>query len=373
MAATRKRDALALSETQIRRLETVGAARHHRAANALRARILLRYARGENISEIARAEGVTRPTVQLCIDKTLCGGIETGICDLARPGRPSAVTVEDKAWVAHLAASSPSEYGYESETWTTEQLTAYVREHAVETGHFSLRGVGKATIRKIVKESPHALREALSFLDKRTLRFGRKTAYVFTVFKEIELLRGPGARMGFRRAGVPLCPEGRLDVRPGEAFTADLATYPGVDFLRVKECETGRFRTMGLGIGIDICDGRVIAQVSEKDRDGGFVDFLETAACHYPLNWTIGILLGNRFSLSRALMKELVPHPGRFEFIRVHKDDSWLNLVDVLLTGMTRTFLRSVRVKSKEEFIERLGEYVEDVNFSPLFPVHLPV
>lgn len=368
MAATRKRNALALNETQIQRLKAIESSQRQPVSNVVRARILLRYARGENISEIARNEGVTRPTVQLCIDKTLSGGIETGVRDLTRTGRPPAVTVEDKAWVMHVASSRPSESGFESDAWSMDQLTAHIRRHAVETGHFSLEGVGKSTIRKILKEAPHGLHAAASFFDKRSLRFGKKMAYVFTIFKEIELLRQLGAGTGFRQTRTLGCPAERLDSPSGGDFTADLATEPGIDPCRLKECDNKRFMTMGLVTGIDIYDGRVIAQVSDKDRDGRFVDFLESVACHYPMNWTIGILLGSRFNLSRAVMKALAPYPNRFELIRVHKDDSWLNLVDVLLTRMTRTFLRSVRVKSKEEFIERINEFVEDINFLPLFP-----
>lgn len=58
--------------------------------------MLLAYAAGENKSEIARQAGVSRPTVKLCIEKVLSGGIEVALDDLPRSGRPPEQTVEDK-------------------------------------------------------------------------------------------------------------------------------------------------------------------------------------------------------------------------------------------------------------------------------------
>ena len=143
MPVFRKRDPLVLGEEQIRRLQAIQSSRNISRSTLVRARILLRYVRNESISEIARREGVTRPTVQLCIDKALSGGVETAIRDLSRPGRPSSVTAEDKAWVMHLACAKPTAYGEAKDLWTLSQLTDYVQKHALETGHFSLEGVQK--------------------------------------------------------------------------------------------------------------------------------------------------------------------------------------------------------------------------------------
>ncbi len=139
MPVNRKRDALVLDQGEIERLQTIQSSGKESPWSVVRAGILLRYARGEAISEIARQEGVSRPTVQHCLDKALSGGIETAIRDLSRTGRPSMVTAEDKAWVMHLACSRPREHGYESEEWTLSQLTSHVRKHATETDHLSSR------------------------------------------------------------------------------------------------------------------------------------------------------------------------------------------------------------------------------------------
>ena len=41
---------------------------------------------------------------------------------------------------------------------------------------------------------------------------------------------------------------------------------------------------------------------------------------------------------------------------------SWLNLVENLFSKMTRTMLRGIRVASKQELIERIHPYFEEIN-----------
>lgn len=41
-------------------------------------------------------------------------------------------------------------------------------------------------------------------------------------------------------------------------------------------------------------------------------------------------------------------------------------MVEIFLSKMTQTFLRSLRVQSKEELIERLYRYITEINESPV-------
>jgi len=59
--------------------------------------------------------------------------------------------------------------------------------------------------------------------------------------------------------------------------------------------------------------------------------------------------------------------PNRFEFIYTPKHGSWLNIIEVFFSRMTRAFLRFLRVSSKEELKTKdRKQYLDEVNASPV-------
>jgi hypothetical protein len=205
MSVTQKREAIALSEEQIQRLQRILSSKTGSRSAIVRARVLLRYTRGEAIKAIARKEGITRPTVQLCIDKALSGGIETAIQDLPRSGRRPVVTTEGKAWVMQLACSKPTDHGYKSQVWTLSQLTAHVRKHAREAGHVSLECASKYMIRRIIKESPDRPHNVAYYFDRQSLEACEETASVLIVLKEIELFHESTTAIPKGHTGIEDC------------------------------------------------------------------------------------------------------------------------------------------------------------------------
>lgn len=57
--------------------------------------------------------------------------------------------------------------------------------------------------------------------------------------------------------------------------------------------------------------------------------------------------------------------PGRFEFVFTPKHGSWLNMIEGFFSKMTKQMLRGIRVKSKEELVERIYLYFDEVNEEP--------
>jgi transposase len=65
-------------------------------------------------------------------------------------------------------------------------------------------------------------------------------------------------------------------------------------------------------------------------------------------------------------MKYLATRPGRFEYVHTPKHGSWLNLVECAFSKMARTFLRHIRVASKEELKERILKGIAEINEAPV-------
>ena len=68
-----------------------------------RARILLYKADGMTFQQIADKLAISTATVRLCISKFQKGGLDAALFDVQRPGRPSEITDDAKAWMIHIA------------------------------------------------------------------------------------------------------------------------------------------------------------------------------------------------------------------------------------------------------------------------------
>ena len=106
MNAKQTRPSIELSAEEMEKLRQLSVSRTEPYDQVTCARIILAYQEGESKSAIARFVGVSRPTVDLCINKALCAGVQVAIRDLRRPGRPNIITADDKAWLVSVACSS---------------------------------------------------------------------------------------------------------------------------------------------------------------------------------------------------------------------------------------------------------------------------
>jgi transposase len=65
-------------------------------------------------------------------------------------------------------------------------------------------------------------------------------------------------------------------------------------------------------------------------------------------------------------MKYLAERPNRFVYVFTPKHGSWLNLVETLFGKMSRTFLKQIRVASKDELKQRILKGIEEINAEPV-------
>ncbi len=89
MAGTTKRAALILTQDQATMLKRLAGSRTAPVREVERAKVLLGYAEGSAITDLARRIGVSRPAIYKCIDKALATGVPTGLRDAYhRPHEP---------------------------------------------------------------------------------------------------------------------------------------------------------------------------------------------------------------------------------------------------------------------------------------------
>jgi transposase len=65
-------------------------------------------------------------------------------------------------------------------------------------------------------------------------------------------------------------------------------------------------------------------------------------------------------------MAYLATRPGRFAYVHTPKHGSWLNLIEMAFSKMARSFLRHIRVSSKQELKERILKGIAEFNDQPV-------
>ena len=107
--------------------------------------------------------------------------------------------------------------------------------------------------------------------------------------------------------------------------------------------------------------------VRDRHRSREFIEFLTEIDKEYPKDWKIRVILDNHSShVSKETKAWLLTKPGRFEFVFTPKHGSWLNMIEMFFSKIARSFLRHIRVDSKQELIDRIYQGIHAINEEPV-------
>jgi transposase len=357
---------LILGEEQKEQLQKISQSRKAPIREVQRANILLRYSEGIPITDIRKMVHVSRPTIYKCIDKALAMGIEEGLKDKYHRSKKPVITEEAKAWVINLACKKPTDYAYAAEIWTLRALADHARKYGPEAGHDCLNKAAKATIQRILAGYPIRPHKMAYYLERRDPEFEQKMADVLCIYKEVNI-QNEVAEPG----DIPPIITVSVDEKPGvqaiKNIAPDIMPEPGKLSRVMRDYEYKRLGTLSILAALDLHDGHVIAQVHDKHRSSEFISLLKEMDAYYPAESTIRIILDNHSThISKKTMKYLASKPGRFLYVHTPKHGSWLNLVETLFGKMARTFLKHIRVNSKQELKERILQGIKEINASPV-------
>lgn len=360
---------IALSTEDRSRLESITKARTLQAQTVSRARILLLKADGESVDSIAEKVDLNRNSVLLCLKKYAQGGIENAIYDAPGRGRNAEITDEEKTWIINIACKKPTEFGYSAETWTYAKLTDHINRTAESAGYTRLSTITKTSIKNILDSAEIKPFRIQYYCEKRDPDFDSKMHEVLLVYKQIEML--------FDEEGSLLIPAGEQDIhtlsydeKPGiqAIATTGKDLNPTTDNGTIKrDYEYKRLGTLSLLAAIDLLTGEAIPLVRDKHTADDFIDFLKILNSKYPEGDIIRIILDNHsVHTSKKVKSFLATMPGRFVFVFTPKHGSWLNMIEGFFGKMTRQMLRGIRVSTKQELVDRIYKYFDEINESPI-------
>ncbi|GAA0593846.1 IS630-like element ISMsm2 family transposase [Virgibacillus siamensis] len=330
-----------------------------------RAKMMLLYADGEQAPAIADQLNTNAPKVYRCIDKALEFGALNALDDIKRSGRPAQITDDAKTWVVSLACQKPKELGYSYEVWTTRFLSQHIRKNAEEAGHPSVKNIGSGTVSRILDENDIKPHKINYYLERRDPDFDTKMAQVLYVYQQVQWTLEDNEFQPI--CDVMLSYDEKPGIQAVENKAPDLPPVPGKHTTIGRDSEYIRHGTLSLLAGIDLVTGEVIGSVEDRHRSREFVDFLKMLDDRYDPELRIQVVLDNHSAhTSKETRAYLETVPNRFEFVFTPKHGSWLNIIESFFAKMSKSFLRHIRVKSKQELKERIELYLQEVNENPV-------
>ena len=346
----RKASTINLSEDERLYLETQMRARTIQAQTVIRARILLLKAEGISVDHIADKVGMNRKSVMLCINKYLEGGVENALFDAPGRGRNAEITDDEKAWIINIACQKPVNLGYSAEVWTRALLTKHINKFAEEAGHTRLSTISQSKVRTILEEADIKPNKITYYCENRDPDFDQKMHNVLLVYKQLSLQFDEKGQLIPFKEDEQVVHVLSYDEKPGIQAIANTTEdlLPDENHKTVsRDYEYKRLGTISLLAGIDLQTGEAIPLVKDKHSSKEYIEYLKVHS-------------------SEETRKYLATKPGRFEFVFTPKHGSWLNLVEGFFSKLTRQMLKGIRVKTKDELVQRIYRYFDEVNEQPV-------
>lgn len=369
MATTSRRPKLALSAEQQTALMETAQSRTRPQREVQRAQILLRCAQGQSITAISRALLVSRVAVYKWVDRALASGADAALSDQYHRPKEPVITEQAKAWVVSLACTKPKDHGYAAEVWSHRELAKHVRQNSVAQGHPSLSRAVKATVQRILKGQTLQPHKVKYYMERRDPEFDAKMREVLLVYQEVDLQNKAAAAA--TADAVPTIITVSVDEKPGLQAIAntapDLPPQPGRHPRLGRDHEYKRLGTLSILAALDLHDGHVTAEVHPRHRSREFILLLKALDAHYPPGCVIRLVLDNHSAhISKETRAWLATRPNRFVYVHTPKHGSWLNLAETLFGKMARTFLRHIRVTSRQELKDRVLLGIAEINQAPV-------
>ena len=361
-----QRSKLQLTDKEIENLTSLSNSNTAPLREVERAKILLLNHQGINDSQNAKKLGTNRQKVIRCINKALAYGIDEAINDLPRSGKPPKITGEARAWIISIACMKPKDVGYPHELWTHKLLAEHIQKNCITMGFPEASKISSGTISKILVASNIKPHKITSYLRQVDPDFDSKSIIVLHTYKKVELLKKIKSEGGDvdmiivsydEKPGIQAIGNKHPDLMPVEG------KHPTIS----RDYEYIRYGTLSLLAGIDLLTGVIHYKIRDKHRSIEFIEFLKEMDSYYPQKIKIVVILDNlKVHTSKETQKYLETVPQRFEFIFTPKHASWLNIIESLFSKMTRSMLRGIRVSGKNELIERISQYLDEINEMPV-------
>jgi putative transposase len=323
---------LALSEDDVRELQSIANSRSMPHALVQRAQIVLACDAGETNTAIAMRMGVTWMTVGKWRKRYREFGIE-GLHDELRPGRPRTYEDDKVAEVINRALQTKPSDG--STQWSARSLAA-------ETG------ISKSTVHRWLKTfclQPHR---------QKTFKISTDPFFVEKVRDIVGLYLNPPEK------AVVLCVDEKTQVqaldRTQPLLPMGLGYVEGVTHDYIRHGTTTLFAALG------VATGQVITQCKPRHRHQEYLSFLRQIVKSIPTNLDLHLIVDNYATHKHPKVRAWLSEHSRFHVHYTPTYASWLNQVERWFGIITQRAIRRGRFSSVKELIARIEQFVGAYN-----------
>jgi transposase len=113
---------------------------------------------------------------------------------------------------------------------------------------------------------------------------------------------------------------------------------------------------------MNVVDGTVHGKVINRNDSATFIEFLTEIDAQVPPDLDIYLVMDNGSShVSKATKAWLAAHP-RFHVTRTPCHASWLNMIEIWFSILTRKMLRRGEFASREALAQKIIEFIGEYN-----------
>ena len=302
---------------------------------ALRARIVLMASAGASNSAIARALGVSRPTVILWRSRFAEGG--TAVLSETKPGRGRKPTI----------AAAKIEAIVQATTQTRPPGQTHWSCRSMAKAH----GVSPATVQRIWDArglKPHRLR---TFKLSNDPRFSEKLTDVVGLY-----LNPP-------EKALVLCVDEKSQIQALDRTQPSLPMKKGRAGTMTHDYK--RNGTTTLFAALSTLDGSVVGQCLPRHRHQEFLKFLRTLDREYPAKLDLHLIVDNYRTHKHAKVDAWLERHPRFHLHFTPTSSSWLNLVERWFRELTDKAIRRGVFHSVPDLIAAIDQFLAAHNHDP--------
>jgi transposase len=321
--------ALTLRSGDRDKLARMASSRAAEAGLARRARIVLLAAEGLPHTEVARRAGVSVPVVREWRARYQSGGVRA-LEDLPRSGRPR--TVDETAIVVATLERPPERLGVTH--WSSRLLAGQL-------------GISSASI--------------IETWRKWDLQPWRRQSFKFSTDPQLEakLTDIVGLYLNPPENAVVVCVDEKSQVQALDRTQPILPIRPGLP--ERASHDYVRHGTTTLFAALEIATGKVTDACYPKHRHQEFLRFLKKVAAAYP-GRDLHVVCDNYATHKHPEVRKWLTANPRVTLHFTPTGCSWLNLVEVFFSIITRQAIRRGTFTSVKDLIAKIGQFIDGWN-----------
>jgi transposase/DNA-binding transcriptional ArsR family regulator len=324
---------LALTPHQKKEINCIIAAPSTPQKIVKRARIVRMAAEGRDNDEIARAIGVSKPTVGMWRQRFVDGGL-AGLKEAPRPGRPGQIDAGKIGRVLAEVVKPPPGRG----RWSCRSMARNV-------------GVSKDTVRRIWASNdikPHR---------SRTFKLSNDPDFEVKFWDVIGLYLDPPTQ------ALILCCDEKSQCQALERTQRGLPL--GVGHICTRTHDYYRHGTVTLFAALNYLNGKILAQSAPRHRHQEWLKFLKHLDSETPAELDLHLILDNYATHKHPKVKAwLAKHP-RFKLHFTPTSASWMNLVERFFRDLAQDAILPGSFRSTKELAQTIFRYLEERNLNP--------